>query len=114
MRNRLSRSSGSAARRSSESSSVTWRSSSAWLRRARFLNTSLMPRRTFASSTAASTAVRCAVLNAALTWPISSGLGCRDGTCVATSTVSPARSRRTTSGSRTLAISRAESRSPRS
>ena len=114
MRNRSSSSCGSLARRSIASSSVSWRCSSDWLRRARLRKMSLIPCRSLAWPTAASMAVCCTAANACLTWPISSELAGSSGASAATFTSSPAASRLTTDGSRSLARSSAESRRSRS
>ncbi len=111
MRNRSSSSSGSLARRSIASSRASWRCSSDWLRRARFRKMSLMPWRSRAWPTAASTAVCWTAAKACRTWPISSELAGSSGASAETSTSSPAASRLTTSGSRLLASSSADWRS---
>ena len=111
-RNRSSRASGSVARRSIWSSRVSWRCSSDWLRRARLRNTSLRPRRSLASSTAARMAVCRTRSKAWPTRPISSPPVRSDGASAATSTSSPRRSRPTTSGSWTSASWSAERSSP--
>jgi hypothetical protein len=69
-----------------------------------------MPARNRACPTAASIAVRCTVLNACLTCPISSRPGFGNGTSSSTPTASPALSLLTTCGRRTLASSIAASR----
>ncbi|MBD2894596.1 hypothetical protein amrb99_35220 [Actinomadura sp. RB99] len=98
-------------RRSIESSSLSWRCSSVWLRRARLTKTSLTLRRSVASSTAPWMAVRRAALNASPTWSISRVPNASGGASAATSTSSPRRSRRITPGSRTSARSMASRRS---
>ena len=113
-RNRSSSSVGSSVRRSILSKMDSCRWSRVWLRRAMLRNTSLRPWRTFASSTAAFTAVRCSSLKARPTWPISSSPYGSGGASWATSTVSPWRSRWTTRGSRSIDISSAAWRRPAS
>ena len=93
MRNRSSSSSGSLARRSIASSRASWRCSSDWLRRARFRKMSLMPWRSRAWPTAASTAVCWTAANACRTWPISSEVAGSSGASADTSTSWPAASR---------------------
>ena len=95
---RSSSTSGSVARRSISSSTVSWRCSSDWLRRARLRNMSLTPWRTRASSTADLMAVCRTVSIAWPTWPISSLPTRSGGASAATSTDSPRRSRATTDG----------------
>ena len=108
---RSSSTSGSVARRSASSSTVSWRCSSDWLRLARLRNMSLTPWRTRASSTADLMAVCRTASIAWPTWPISSLPTRIGGASAATSTDSPRRSRATTDGSCSSARVSAERRS---
>ncbi len=108
---RSSSTSGSVARRSASSSTVSWRCSSDWLRLARLRNMSLTPWRTRASSIADLMAVCRTVSIAWPTWPISSPPTCSGGASAATSTDSPRRSLATTDGSCSCASVSAERRS---
>ena len=109
--NRSSSTSGSVAFRSMPSSTVSWRCSSDWLRRARLRNMSLTPCRSRASSTADLMAVCRTVSIAWPTWPISSLPTRSGGASAATSTLSPRRSLLTTEGSCSSASVSAERRS---